>query len=55
MDKPLLLQSVKGRIKGAFFEPEVTLTPFLNFLDDLVAIHRLLANQTKEQGLGASL
>jgi hypothetical protein len=46
---------VKGGIKGALLKVEVTLTSSSQLLDDLIAIHRLLANQAKEQGFSTSL
>ena len=48
------LQPVKGGIEGAFLEPEISLAPGLEFFHDLVTVHRLLLQETQEQGVGAA-
>jgi hypothetical protein len=48
-------QPVKSRIQGALFELKVPLAPAFQFLDDLIAVHRLPADQTQQKRIDAAL
>jgi hypothetical protein len=46
---------VKSRIEGALFEPEVPVTPLLEFLDYLISIGWFTADQAEKKRIGVSL